>query len=52
MCLKQKLIYIFQIIFTNVNSELFILPCFLFIASDSFVQSLNQHYLRMSFFYI
>lgn len=30
-CLKQKLIYIFQIIFTNVNSELFTLSCFLFI---------------------
>lgn len=41
MCLKQKLIYIFQIIFANVNSELF-LSCFLFIASDSSVLSHNQ----------
>jgi len=40
-CLKQKLIYISQIIFTNVNSELF-LSCFLFTASDSFVLCHNQ----------
>lgn len=40
-CLKQKLIYIFQIIFANVNSEHF-LSCFLCIPSDSFFLSHNQ----------